>query len=284
MGDLDADTAISGGEGRYTGSLSRAWEIWGPMGGYLASFALRAAGRHCGMPRPASLVGHFLGVGSFDAPIEIHCETLRAARTAHSVRARIVQGDRPLFDAMVWGVTDRLAGLAHHAAPAPDVPHWSAAPTIEERLAEIGETTASWFPFWGNFDQRPPRWQPGWMLRKPGEHEPHWVQWLRYRPTPAFADPWLDACRLLILVDIGSWPAAQAYHNTEAIIAPSIDLACEFHRIRPEAEWLLAQGVSPSSADGLVASHQAVWDDRGSLLASGVSQLLCRPRPAAQAT
>ena len=45
MGDLAADTAVTEvGEGRYTARLSRDWEIWGPMGGYVAATALRAAG------------------------------------------------------------------------------------------------------------------------------------------------------------------------------------------------------------------------------------------------
>ena len=44
MGDLAADTEITGGDGRYRGAMSKEWEIWGPMGGYVASFAMRAAG------------------------------------------------------------------------------------------------------------------------------------------------------------------------------------------------------------------------------------------------
>ena len=45
MGDLAADTAVEPlGDGRYRASVSRDWEIWGPMGGYIASIALRAAG------------------------------------------------------------------------------------------------------------------------------------------------------------------------------------------------------------------------------------------------
>jgi hypothetical protein len=53
MGDLERDTRLAGGEGRYTATLSRDWEIWGPNGGYLASLALRAAGAQlfC-VPRP----------------------------------------------------------------------------------------------------------------------------------------------------------------------------------------------------------------------------------------
>lgn len=279
MGDLALDTSLAGADGQYTASLSRAWEIWGPNGGYIAALALRAAGASCGSARPASLVGHFLGVARFDAPLEIACTTLRAARSAQSVRVTLRQGSRPVFEALVWGVSTPLPGIEHHAAPMPAVPHWSTLPTTEERLAARGETIEGWYPFWKNFDQRPPQWHDDWMARKPGQYEPLWRQWVRFRPTPSFQDPWLDACRLLILVDVGSWPSAEASHNQSAFIAPSIDLACAFHRIRPEAHWLLVEGRSPSAAEGLVGSHQCVWDEGGTLLASGTSQLLCRPVP-----
>jgi len=280
MGDLAHDTtvtAVDARDGVYEGMLSRDWEIWGPQGGYLASFALRAAGAHCGRARPASLVGHFLGVASFDAPITITCTTLRAARVAQSVRASITQGGAPIFEAFVWGVDDGLAGLEHQDAPAPDVAKWSELPTLAERLAAIGEEAVRPFPFWDNFDQRPPFFHPNWIERATGEYPPVWDQWLRFSPTPAFADAWVDACRLLVVVDVGSWPAASGYHNQQAVIAPSIDLACEFHRDARAAEWLLMHAHAPSATEGLIGTHQQVFDERGALLASGVSQLLCRP-------
>jgi hypothetical protein len=31
MGDLAVDTRITGGGGRYTATLARDWEIWGPI-------------------------------------------------------------------------------------------------------------------------------------------------------------------------------------------------------------------------------------------------------------
>jgi acyl-CoA thioesterase-2 len=44
MGDLEADTAVEPvGDGRYQATLSAEWEIWGPMGGYVAAVALRPA-------------------------------------------------------------------------------------------------------------------------------------------------------------------------------------------------------------------------------------------------
>ncbi len=277
MSDLNLDTTITGGNGVYRGTLSRAWEIWGPMGGYLASFALRAAGEHCGLARPANLVGHFLGVANFDEPITITTTSLRIAKTAHSVRAEIRQGDHLLFTAMVWGVTDGLQGLAHNDAPMPDLPHWSTVPSIEERVAAMGETIHSVYPFWDNLEQRPPVWRDDWDSRVTGEEAPYWYEWLRFTPTPSFVDPWVDACRLLVLVDLGSWPATQAWHNSGDYIAPSIDLACEFHCIDPTADWLLARGHAPLARDGLIATEQHVWSGSGTLLASGISHLLCRP-------
>jgi acyl-CoA thioesterase len=115
------------------------------------------------------------------------------------------------------------------------------------------------------------------MERVTGDHPPEWHEWVRFRPTAAFADPWVDACRLLLLTDLGSWPAVQGYHNQDQVIAPSIDLACELHRIDPSSEWLLATGYSPSATDGLIGAHMHVWSESSTLLASGVSQLLCRP-------
>jgi acyl-CoA thioesterase-2 len=278
MGDLGVDTLVTPvGDGEYRARLSRDWEIWGPMGGYLASFALRAAGAHCGLARPASLVGHYLGVGDFEHDIDLRCTTLRSARTAQSVRVTIEQESRPLFEALVWGVGGGLVGLAHHDAPMPKVPHWSELPTIEERLTAQGEEYVPYFPFWANLAQRPPRWLSDFMDRATGQYAPEWTQWLRFQPVATFVDPWLDACRLLVLVDLGSWPATQGYHNQRDVIAPSIDIACEFHRSAGGAEWLFTRGHAPSAADGLIGAHMHVWDEQGTLLASGVSQLLCRP-------
>jgi acyl-CoA thioesterase len=246
------------------------------MGGYVASTALRAAGAHTDFPRPASLVGHFLGVAAF-GPVEIATTTLRRAKKAESVRVSVTQGRTPVFDALVWAVADDLAGLSHEEVSPP-----AAAgaprdhPTVLERLAAADREPDPVFPFWENFEARPLHWVDDWESRSPGA--PEWSQWLRFLPTPDTADPWVDAARLLVLVDIGSWPAVVQHHvDTLGMYAPSIDLACHFHRLRPDSEHLLVRGTSPSGADGLVTSHQSVWADDGTFLASGISQLLCRP-------
>ena len=65
-------------------------------------------------------------------------------------------------------------------------------------------------------------------------------------------------------------------HRTDEWVAPSIDVSCEFHHLDPCDQWCLLQGTSPVARDGLIGSHQQVWNERGDLVASGISHLLCR--------
>src|SRR5436190_8387303 len=177
MGDLAIDTAVEGRDGRYTARLSRDWEIWGPNGGYVAAIAMRAAGAHSRFDRPASLVGHFLGVGDFDVPLDIETTTLREAKRAQSTRVSMTQSDQPIFDAMVWSVGD-VSGLEHDFAPMPDTVAPESVPSNAERLAARGEEPH--FKFWDNFDARTPNWVEDWENREPGE--PVASGWYRFLP------------------------------------------------------------------------------------------------------
>jgi len=274
MGDLAADTAIEGHDGRYTATLSRDWEIWGPNGGYVAAIALRAAGAHSRFDRPASLVGHFLGVGDFDLPLEIETTTLREAKRAQSIRVSMKQQDQPIFDAMVWSVGE-VGGLEHDFAPMPDVPEPESIPTTAERIAARGDAVAPPFPFWNNFEARQPNWIEDWENREPGE--PVAGGWYRYLPRSTFDDPWVDACRSVILLDTLGWPAACSYHVRPEYFAPSIDLSVAFHRWRPEEPWLYIDAKAPRGAGGLIGCETRVFAKDGALLGVGASQLLCRP-------
>jgi len=90
MGDLAADTAVQGADGRFVADLSSEWEIWGPSGGYVASVALRAAAAHAGFERPASFSCHFLSVARFEQ-VQIDVRTLRTSRRAESVAVSMSQ-------------------------------------------------------------------------------------------------------------------------------------------------------------------------------------------------
>src|SRR5690348_888214 len=107
MGDLAADTtvdALDGDHGHYSITLSRDWETWGPNGGYVASVALRAAGTHTRFDRPASIVGHYLGVASFDEPVDITVTSLRETKRAESMRVSLAQRGQPIFESLIWAV------------------------------------------------------------------------------------------------------------------------------------------------------------------------------------
>ncbi len=279
MGDLGVDTAVRaapGGEpGRFQATLNRDWEIWGPMGGYVAAVALRAAGEVASFSRPASFACHYLGVASFDEPVDLEVTTLRSAHTAEALRVSITQDARPILDALVWTVADGIAGLEHDLAEAPDVPGPDGLLSVQERLGPDAPPPP--FPFWNNFDGRPTNWREQWPPE--GPLDPVYRNWLRFRPTATFADPWVDAGRALVVVDVQSWPAASSHHAWRQLpmIAPSLDLYVAFHRPAHDAEWVLADGHAPIAGAGLIGWTGRMWSADRQLLASGGGQLLCRP-------
>jgi acyl-CoA thioesterase-2 len=271
MGDLAKDTMVAAtGPGRYTAVLSREWEIWGPMGGYVAAVALRAAGASSPLSRPASFFCHYLGVASFNE-VEIDVTTQRSARTACSQHVSIRQGERAILEADVWS-TGEVDGLQHHEARQPSVPDHGQLVSMEELLPD----DAPMFAFWNNVETKPVDFEPDWP--PDGPREPVWRSWARFRPTAAFDDPWVDAARYVILVDVQGWPAASRLHawRQPPYIAPSLDLYVAFHEPDAGAEWLLTDGHAPTAGDGLVGWTGRLWSPAGRLVASGAGQALCR--------
>lgn len=272
MGDLGEDTAVEAvGDGRYRATLSAEWEIWGPMGGYVAACALRAAGAATTHPHPAAFSCHYLGVARFE-PIDLRVEARREGRAASSQRVEITQDGKPILDAMVWSVAD-TEGLEHDETTAPEVPDPDQLPSIEELLPPEAE---SQFPFWRNFDAKPIAFEAEWPPE--GPRPARWQEWLRFLPTSTFSDPWVDAARSVILVDLPSWPSAHRPHawRQPPYIAPTLDLNVAFHRPTAGQEWLLCDGEAPLSTNGLFGWTARVWSPGGQLHASGGGQCLYR--------
>lgn len=271
MGDLATDTELERvDEHRFRVSLSRDWEIWGPMGGYVAAVALRAAGADSPFARPASFFCQYLGVAAFE-PVEVTVSVQRQARSALAQRAEMTQGGRPILSALVWSVAD-VDGLEHHVTTAPAVP----APDELQPFETLLPDEEPPFPFWNNVESRPVEFSPVWPPE--GPLPPVWQTWTRLRPTSTFDDRWLDAARSVILVDVQGWPAAHHHHawRDPPFIAPSIDLYVAFHEPAPHEPWLLADGHAPVADDGLIGWTGRLWSSAGRLVASGGGQLLCR--------
>jgi acyl-CoA thioesterase len=281
MGDLDLDTRVHGGDGAWTATLSKDWNIWGPNGGYLAAVLLRAAGAHATPTRPASLAVHFLAKASFDE-VTLTTRTLRRTRRAEAVTVSMAQGDRTVAEALAWFVLDDLNGLDHDVAVMPTVARPDVLKSLDERWAEH-DVPAPPFPFWDNLEQWPCRWRTDWPPTEASD--PVSEAWFRFRPTATFDDPLVDAGRLVVLLDTMGWPAAVQAHawkwgeGPQQWIAPSLDLHVRFHDFRPGEPVLFNRTESPIGAGGLLTCEGRVWSPDGSLLASAGSQLLSTPVP-----
>ncbi|MET0727182.1 MAG: thioesterase family protein [Acidimicrobiales bacterium] len=272
MGDLADDTALEVlGDGRYQATLSADWEIWGPMGGYVAACALRAAGATSEHPHPVALSCHYLGVARFE-PVDVRVEARRAGSTASSHRVEVSQVGRPILDAMVWSAAE-VEGLEHDETVPPEVPGPDDLPSITELLPPDAEPP---FPFWRNLDAKPFEFEAGWP--PDGPRPARWREWLRFLPTARFDDPWVDAGRSVILVDLASWPSAHRPHawRNPPFVAPTLDLSVAFHRPTPGEDWLLCDGAAPLSTRGLFGWTAKVWSSTGALHASGGGQCLYR--------
>ncbi len=272
MGDIAVQTAVEPvDEGRFTAMVHADWEIWGPCGGYVAALALRAAGAESPFARPASFFCHYLSVAAF-APVDLVVTPLRAGRTVLAQRVAMTQQDRPVLDAMVWSVGE-VQGLEHEDVRPPDVPDPDALP-VREHLQPDEDRPP--MPFWDNFDQRAVDWSEPWP--PPGPLAPTWRTWVRCRPTPSFTDPWVDAARSLIVLDVGSWPAGSRPHMylEPPFIAPSLDLYASFQYPGVSSDWLLLDAHSPVAHAGLLSWTGRVWSQERRLIASGGGQAVFR--------
>jgi acyl-CoA thioesterase len=268
MGDFSLDTRVEGEGGRYRAVLSEDWRVWGPNGGYLAAIALRAAGAEASIPRPVAFAAHFVSIARFE-PVEIEVVTLQRGRRSESLRVSLRQGERAVLEAIVRTAAAG-EGLSHDAAAPPPVPPPDALPNMETVFA--GEPGPP-FPFWNNIECRP----PDGLAHKDRAYggPPETRMWYRFRPAAVFEDPFLDAGRMLVLLDVLPWSAAWSHHGPTQWNAPNLDLAAWFHRPASRCEWLLGTGEAPLAEDGLIGSSCRIYDQAGRLLASGGAQLLC---------
>ncbi|MEU6715866.1 thioesterase family protein [Nonomuraea sp. NPDC046802] len=273
MVDLEADSAITDvGEGRYTATLSPDWNVWGPVGGYVASVALRAAGAATTLRRPASLSCQFLHAAQFDQ-VELVVEPLRASRRAEALRVTMTQAGKTVLHATVWAAAESLDGPSLPLAAAPQAPPPEELPTMEERMAEWGQTS---LPHLFHSDTRP----VSWLERVSDQFgEPNQRGWMRLRKGRVFDDdPWLDAARSVLYSDIVAFPSVMlaSPDGLPPYVAPTMELQVIFHDTAPESEWLLVDGHASALKHGLASGRAAIWAQDGRLLATGAQQMLCR--------
>ena len=272
MGDLEQDTAIERvGHGRYRAAISTDWALWGPVGGYVAGIALRAAGEHSALPLPASLSCHYLSPARFDAvDIEVDCQ--RTSRSAESLTVLMTQHGTPVLSALVWAIADDIRGPERRLSGPPDVPapgqvaEMARDPDLASKTATAATATGT---FWRNLELR----------KVVDQSRPEGLQihsWVKFRPRPYFEDPWVDACRELISIDTAILPAVATALAGDRFVAPSIDLYAAFHSSPPAEDYLLVTAQGTAAGGGLVSGTAQTRSADGTLTSSGGSQLVCR--------
>jgi len=274
MGDLERDTRMTGGDGRYTMTLSRDWEIWGPNGGYLAAVALRAAGMEAAIRRPASIACHFLAVARFE-PVEIEVRAVQRGRRAESLHVAMTQEGRAILQAIVRTAAES-EGYEHNFARMPEVPPPAA---LKSFLEHWPDPPGPKLPFWDNVDSRIV--YPERIFNEAAVLPAHLHEWYRLQPTATFDDPFVDAARQLVLMDTFAWPASSLPYArpTRRYQGVNMDVVAWFHEPARGAEWLLCDYEALAGRDGLLVANGRVWSEDGRLLASGGAQLLCVPIP-----
>lgn len=275
--DLAADTNLSqeADDHSYSLELSRDWNGFGPVGGYLASIAVRAAGLDSGRALPASLQCAFLRQPAFDR-IQVQVTTMTSTKRATASEVVLRQQGATFARAMVWMVDSDLDGMVHDRSPMPRVEPPDAYTSLETVLPASFQLRFA--DIWKGVEERPINYDfENWC--RPAE-DPRIFGWYRFRPTSRFTDWYVDVARPTILIDMLPTGAALASspQNTR-FTAMSLDLTVHFHRPCDQSEWLLVEAESPVARIGLVSGRTAVWSADGLLVATGCQQMLCRPLP-----
>ena len=279
MGDLEVDTRLTGGDGRWTAELSSDWAIWGPCGGYVAAVLLRAAGAHSNFPRVATLAVNFLGVARFE-PVDLVAETLQAGKRSQAIRVSMTQDGRPISHAVVWTITepDGREGIEYDWTEWPGLP----GPHGLDNFENLRPDEEPVFPFWQNMESRPIGWlsPDEWDVVRPVA--PVLQTWYRLRPRATYDDPFLEAARVAMVCDLMGWPSvvrALQPGQEAQWMAPNLDVNVTFHQPAGDSEFLLLDAASPLAGGGTIGSVGRVWSEDRRLLATSIQQMLARPIP-----
>ena len=263
------------GQGRWNVTLREEWGLWSPAGGYISALALRAAGEMTHLPRPASMTCHFLRMGKY-APAELRVEKIKPGKRSELLRVELMQDGRALLICHVWGVQDGLSGIEHDDTILADLPDPEEVRTYEEQFPDDPIP-----PFFQRIEQRPIKAMPG---AGDAPRDPELTGFYKFRPRSHADDAFVDAARILLLLDSYGWLAQYPAHPVDGAspwIAPNMDYHYRFHRPTQAADWLHMRVRADVATGGLMSTEGQIHDSAGQLLASGSSQLMCLPRPGA---
>ena len=273
MADIALQTAVvlASGPGRYSAMVHGDWEIWGPE--RRVRRRRRAAGR--GRREPVRPTRQLL----LPLPLGGRVRAGRPPRHARSLGtdgARAASGDDPARPTRPRG--HGLVGRRRSrdwCTPTSGRPRCADPDELKSPQELRPDDDGPPFKFWDNFDQRPIDfvldWPPAHPSRRHGGPG-------SATPRATFDDPWADAARSLIVLDVRSWPAGHRPHAhlEQGFIAPSLDLYASFQHPAHGREWLLLDGHSPVAEAGCCRGTAGCGPVTAALVASGGGQAVFR--------
>jgi acyl-CoA thioesterase len=273
MAGLWTATALHEDENGATVTLDPSWDIWGPAGGYIAAIALRAVGRQAPAGhRPLTLTGQFVSRASPGA-LEVDVQVIKPGGTS-LFAVRLAQKGQLVFLAQIWTSARNAASIIVQPM-SPQVPPPDELPDLMDLFAARGVKPIA---FWDNVEGRPVNFR---QYGDPLPDQANQYRWMRFRDWPATTDPFLDAIRTTMLIDIGVWPGH--WHRVSEpprYGAPSLDIAVHFHDGAPGGEWLLSAADTDVSGNGSISGRVRIFADDGRVLATGSGHCLVVNAPA----
>lgn len=251
----------------YVATLDPDWDIWGPAGGYIAAIALRGVKERVAEGhRPVTITGQFVRVAK---PGDLDVEIIPVKEGASSLyMVTLAQEGRPVFLGQIW--TTRRSDPSLPVVPImPQVPSPALLRDQDEIAAERGIQPNK---FWRNLESRPVHFR---TYNDPPAPAPSQYRWLRFREWSAGDDPFYDAMRTALLIDLGIWPGHwHKLTETASYLAPSLDLTVYFHGDGSAGDWLLSDADSDVSGNGLISGRVRMWSEDGRALATGSGHCL----------
>jgi acyl-CoA thioesterase len=287
MGTLEQLTAVEQtAEGKYRGTVSEEWKLWTPVGSYLTAIALRAAQSSSTMSRPVSLTCHYLHEATF-GPVDLDVTRLGTTERAESLLVRMNQNGNDILVTLVSAApTDQLGpNLNWQEAPEVTEPEDMAGTILYEDAAKLlGDQ-----PYWEKLQFRMVKGLPSSHTypsmaglseeelierRFEPRRDAHIRGWNRIPSAEGAKDPWVDACRTLIVCAGMMFPVvADPFTPPLRFIAPTLNLTVDFHSFHPEEQWLLADATGAHTSDGVLGADTRLWARSGELLATAQAQL-----------
>jgi acyl-CoA thioesterase len=266
MGSAWDDLDLDGADGRYTTTISDAWELAVvPQGGVVAAIAVRAMERELDVPAQAlrTMTAMFAGRVA-GGSVQVEVRVLRRGRSMSQLTAtvRTPGAEAGLTAIAAFGAPRR--GFEFTELVMPEV-------TDPEDLRGFRDPIPAGvdfqfdgppWPFWERVvEGRPAIGRPPWEPFVDGPAEV--ANWYRLDHPPLRADGRLDVAGAIVICDTMPGPIGQKVgQGGGQWFAPSVDLT--FHAFgSPRPHWLLAHQRARHAGDGYASVEVALWDPMG---------------------